>query len=154
MVVGAEQRVKWARQDVVTRGRLKTEGAGLVPGGGGGQGKAKASGSQVVAPREEAMTDGGGVFGERGVALWQRGPGGGVVSDEKGPAGIGEGAVDLEAGMGEADPGLLYGGQPSHCGQAVFRTEPRGSVHMVQQNVERGSSDVGVEVARGWLTNN
>ena len=72
-----------------------------------------------------------------------------MVGDEKGPAGMGEG---VEAGMGEAAPGLLYGGQPSHRGRAVFRGEPRGFVHLVQQSVEPGSSDVGVEVARGWLT--
>ena len=71
------------------------------------------------------------------------------MGDEKGPAGMGEGVVDLEAGMGEADLGLLYGGQPSHRGQAIFRGEPCGFVHMVQQSFEPGSSDVGVEVARG-----
>ena len=39
MVVGTEQRVKWAGQDVVTRGGLETEGEGRVPAGGGGGGK-------------------------------------------------------------------------------------------------------------------
>ena len=53
------------------------------------------------------MTNGSGVFGEGGVALRWGDSGGGVVGDEKGPAGMGEGVVDLEAGMGEADPGLL-----------------------------------------------
>ena len=77
------------------------------------------------------MTDGGGVFSKGGVALRWRGSGGGMVGDEKGPVGMGEGVVDLEAGMGEAGPGLLYGGQPSHRGRAVFRGEPRGFVHMV-----------------------
>ena len=98
------------------------------------------------------MTDGGGVFGEGGVVLRWGGSGGGVVGDKKGSVGMGEGVVDLEASIGEADPGFLYEGQPSHCGRAVFRGEPCGFVHLVQQGVEPGSSDVGVEVARGWLT--
>ena len=98
------------------------------------------------------MNDGGGVFGEGGIALWWRESGGGVVVDEKGPAGMGEGVVDLEASMREAHPGLLYGGQPSHFGRVVFRGEPYGFVHVIQHGVEPGSSDVGVEVARGWLT--
>ena len=57
------------------------------------------------------MTDGDGVFGEGRVALRCKGSRRGVVGDEKGPAGMGEGGlVDLEAGMGEAHPGLLYWG--------------------------------------------
>ena len=47
MVLGADKRVKWARQKVL-RGRLETKGAGLVSGGD--REKAKASGSPVVAP--------------------------------------------------------------------------------------------------------
>ena len=39
MVVGAEQRVKRAGQDVVTRGKLETEGARHVLGGGTGKGE-------------------------------------------------------------------------------------------------------------------
>ena len=62
------------------------------------------------------------------------------------------GARENGGSMGEADPGLLYGGQPSHRGRAVFRGEPRGFVHPVQQSVKPGSSDVGLEVARGRLT--
>ena len=33
MVVGAKERVEWARKDVVARGGQETEGAGRVPGG-------------------------------------------------------------------------------------------------------------------------
>ena len=49
------------------------------------------------------MTDSGGVFGEDGDALQCRGAGGGMVADEKGPAGKGEGVVDLETSMGEVE---------------------------------------------------
>ena len=76
------------------------------------------------------------------------------MGDENNPAGMGEGVVDLEAAMGEAHPGLLYGGHPSNRGRAVFRGEHCGFIHLVQQSVEPGSGDVGVEVARGWLTDN
>ena len=64
---------------------------------------------------------------------------------------MGEGVADLEATVGEANPGFLYGGQPSHRSRAAFGGEPCGCVHPVQQGVEPGASDVGVEVARGRL---
>ena len=73
-----------------------------------------------------------GVFGEGGVALRWGGSGGGVVRDEKGSAGMGEGVVDLEASMGEADTRLLYGGLPSHRSRVVLRGEPSSFVYLVQ----------------------
>ena len=44
------------------------------------------------------MSDGSGLFGEGGVALRRGGSRGGVVREEKGPAGMGEGVVRHEPG--------------------------------------------------------
>ena len=95
MVVGAKERVEWARKDVVARGRQDTEEAGRVPGGE--QGKANAGDREVVPPHEESMTDGGGVFTEGRVAPRRGGLGIGVVGGEQGAPCVGEGVVDLEA---------------------------------------------------------
>ena len=103
MVVGAEERVERARKDVA--GGQETEGAGRVHGGK--QGKANAGDHEVVPPREEPMTDGNGVLTEGTVALRRGGLGIGVVGDEQGASRVGEGVVDLEARMGEADAGFL-----------------------------------------------
>ena len=105
MVVGAKERVDRARKDVVARGRQETEGARCVPGGE--QGKANASDREVVPRREESMTDSDGVLIEGRVALRRGGLGIGVVGYEQGAPRVGEGVVDLEACMGEADAGFL-----------------------------------------------
>ena len=39
MVVGVKERVEWAGEDVVARGRQEIEGAGRVPGGERGKGE-------------------------------------------------------------------------------------------------------------------
>ena len=67
MVVGAEERVKRAREDVVPGGGQEAEGTRRVPRGE--QGEADAGDREVVAPYDEAMADGGGVLAEGGVAL-------------------------------------------------------------------------------------
>ena len=95
MVVGAKERVEWAREDVVAKGGQETEGAGRVPGGE--QGKANAGDREVVSPREESMTDGGCVLTEGTVALRRGDLGIGVVGGEQGAPCVGEGVVDLEA---------------------------------------------------------
>ena len=83
MVVGAEERVEWAGENVVARGRQDAEVAGGVPGGE--QRKAQAGDCEVVSPREEATTDSDGVLTEGRVALWRGGLGlGVVVGDEQG----------------------------------------------------------------------
>ena len=53
------------------------------------------------------MTDSDGVLTEGRVALRRGGLGIGVVGDEQGASRVGEGVVDLEACMGEADAGFL-----------------------------------------------
>ena len=68
------------------------------------------------------------------------------MGDEKGLEGTGEGVVDLDASMGEANPGLLYGGQPSHRGRTVFRGKRCGLIHLVGQSVEARRSDSGVHL--------
>ena len=107
MLVGAEERVERAGKDVVARGRQETEGAGRVPWGE--QGKAYAGDREVVPPREEPMTDGDGVFTLGNVALRRGGLGKGVVGDEQGTPCVGEGVVDLEARVGEANAGSCRG---------------------------------------------
>ena len=53
------------------------------------------------------MTDGDGVLTKGRVALRRGGLGIGVVGDQQGTSCAGQGVVDLEARVGEADAGLL-----------------------------------------------
>ena len=105
MVVGAEERVERAGEDVVAGGRQEAQRAGRIPGGE--QGKAYAGDHEVVPPREESMTDGNGVHTKGRVELTRGGLGIGVVGDQQGMSCAGEGVVDLEARVGEAHAGLL-----------------------------------------------
>ena len=74
---------------------------------GGEQGKANAGDREVLPPREESVADGGGVLTEGRVALRRGGPGVGVVGGDQGAPCMGEGVVDLEVCVGEADAGIL-----------------------------------------------
>ena len=104
MVVRAKERVQRTRKDVVARGKQETEGAVCVPGGE--QGKARTRDSDVVPPREESMNESDGVITDGTVAL-RGGLRIGVVGDEQGASRVGEGVVELEACMGDADTGFL-----------------------------------------------
>ena len=64
---------------------------------GGNEGKANDGDREVVPPREESLTNGGGVFTEGRAALRRRGLGIGMVGGEQGAPCVGEGVVDLEA---------------------------------------------------------
>ena len=147
MVVGAKDRVEWAGKDVVARGGQETKRAGCVLGGE--QGKANAGDREVVPPREETTADGGGVLTEGRVALRGRSLSVGVVGGDQGAACMGEGVVDLEACMGEADAGILQGTEPPHGIWAADGGLPCRRIHLVQQGVKPGAGDVGVEVAGG-----
>ena len=105
MVVGADERVKRAREDVVPGGGHVAEGAGRVPRGE--QGEADAGDREVVPPCDEAVAHDVGVLVEGGVALVRGGCRVGVVGGELGAACVGHGVVDLEARVGEAYAGLL-----------------------------------------------
>ena len=87
MVVGAKERVEWARKDVVARGEQETEGAGRVSEGE--QGKANAGDREVVPPREESMADGGGLLTEGRVEPSRGGLGVGVVGGDQGASCMG-----------------------------------------------------------------
>ena len=115
---------------MVARGGEETERAGRVPRGE--QGKENAGDREVVPPREETMADGGGVSTERGVALRRGGLGVGVVGGDQGAACMGEGVVDFEARVGEADAGVLQGTEPPHCVWAIDSGLPRRRIHLVQ----------------------
>ena len=90
----------------------------MVPGGGRGaegagriswgeQGEADAGDREVVPPCDEAVADDVGVLVEVGAALWRGGRRIGLVGGEQYAARVGNGVVDLEARVGEADAGLL-----------------------------------------------
>ena len=95
------------------------------------------------------MADGGGVLVEGRVALRRGSLSAGVVGGDQGAACVGEGVVDLEARVGETDAGVLQGTEPPHCVGAGGRGLPRRRIHLVQQGVEPGAGDVGVEMAGG-----
>ena len=105
MVVGAEKRVKRAREDVVPGGGHDAEGTGRGPGGE--QGEADAGDREVVSPWDEAMTDGVGVLVEGRVVLGHGGRRVGMVGGEQGAARVRQSVVDLEARVRETDPGFL-----------------------------------------------
>ena len=149
MVVGAEERVKRAREDVVGGGQ-DAEGTGRVPRGE--QGEAGAGDREVVSPCDKAMTDGVGVLVEGGVALGQGGRRVGVVGGEQGAARVRQGVVDLEARVGETDAGFLQGAEPSHGVGAGVRSASCRLVNLVQQGIEPGAGDMGIEVAGGGVT--
>ena len=150
MVVGADERVKRAREDVVPGGGHDAEGTGRVPRGE--QGEADAGDREVVSPCDEAVTDGVGVLVEGGVALGQGGCRVGVVGGEQGAACVGQGVVDLEARVGETDAGFLQGAKPSHGVWAGVRSAPCRLVNLVQHGIEPGAGDMGIEVAGGGVT--
>ena len=54
-----------------------------------------------------------------------------MVGGDQGAACLGEGVVDLEACLGEADAGVLQGTEPPHCVWAGDRGSPRRRIHMV-----------------------
>ena len=116
MVVGAKERVEWARKDVVARGGQETEGAGHVPRGE--QGKANTGDREVVPPREESLADRGGVLTEGRVVLRRGGLGIGVVGGDQGAPCVGEGVVDLEACLGGTNLTLRADGDPKN-GQKI-----------------------------------
>ena len=147
MVVGEDERVKRAREDVAPGGGHDAEGTGRVPRGE--RGKADAGDREVVSPCDEAVTDGVGVLVEGGVALGQGGCRVGVVGGEQGAACVGQGVVDLEARVGEADAGFLQGAEPSHGVWAGVRSAPCRLVNLVQQGIEPRAGDMGIEVAGG-----
>ena len=115
---------------MVARGGQQIEGAGCVPGGE--QGKANAGDREVLPPREESMADGCGVLTEGRVARRRWGLGVGMAGGDEGTACMGEGVVDLDACVGEADAGILQGTEPLHCIRAVDSGLPRRRINLVQ----------------------
>ena len=71
-----------------------------------------------------------------------------MVGGDQGAACMGEGVVDLEACVGEADAAMLQGSEPCHSSRAGDSGPPRRRMKLVQQGVQPGAGNVGVEVAR------
>ena len=78
------------------------------------------------------MADSGGVLTEGRVALRRGSLSVGVVGGDQGAACMGEGVVDLEARVGEADAGILQGTEPPYNVWAVDSGLPRRRIHLVQ----------------------
>ena len=97
------------------------------------------------------MADGGGVLAEGGVALRWGSFSVGVVGGEQGAACVGQGVVDLEARVGETHAGFLQGAEPPYGVGAGDRNASCRRIHLVQQGVEPGASDVRVEMAGGGV---
>ena len=57
--------------------------------------------------------------------------------------------MDLEARVGETDTGFLQGAEPSQGVGAGVRSASSRLVHLVQQGIEPGAGDMGIEVAGG-----
>ena len=95
------------------------------------------------------MADGGGVLAQGGVALRWGSFSIGVVGGEPGAVCVGQGGVDLEAGMGETDTGFLQGAEPHYGVGAGDRSASCRCIHQVEQNVEPGTGDVRVKIAGG-----
>ena len=95
------------------------------------------------------MADGGGVLTEGRVALRGRSLSVGVVGGDQGAACMGQGVMDLEACVREANAGILQATEPPHCIWAVDGGSPRRRIHLVLQGVEPRAVHVGVEGAGG-----